>query len=167
MSGRKRKRGTQSRRGSKKTRTARSFKKGTTRAPTTLVTKFTRGIGVPQVLRTKIEWNFWYNDTGASGMGGRVFRGNGPYDPDLTGVGDQPALYDEFTAMYNKYRVIKSYAVVKILNYANDPISATLYPSKSSTILNTVQAPSQMLAKHAWIHGLYRLVIQFFRPNCI
>lgn len=34
-----------------------------------------------------------------------VFRGNGPWDPDATGVGNQPKFWDAFAALYYEYFV--------------------------------------------------------------
>jgi len=56
---------------------------------------------------------FTYTDTGfsrtlAAGTawaGDYVFRGNGPYDPDLTGIGVQPYSFDQYVgaALYTNY----------------------------------------------------------------
>jgi hypothetical protein len=37
-----------------------------------------------------------------------LFRGNGPFDPDLTGTGAQPEGYDQFSAFYSNVRVLGS-----------------------------------------------------------
>lgn len=43
----------------------------------------------------------------------QTFRGNSVFDPDLTGVGQQPRGFDEYAALYGKYYVVKSsYSVV-------------------------------------------------------
>jgi hypothetical protein len=41
-------------------------------------------------------------------VGSQNFSGNSCYDPDASGTGSQPANYDDFTAHYNRYRVIAS-----------------------------------------------------------
>jgi len=38
--------------------------------------------------------------------GVQVYRGNGIFDPDFTGTGLQPALYDDYSTIYNQYRVM-------------------------------------------------------------
>lgn len=37
-----------------------------------------------------------------------VFRANGLYDPDMTGVGHQPLGFDQWVAFYNKWAVLSS-----------------------------------------------------------
>lgn len=44
----------------------------------------------------------------ASGAAHHVFRLNSIFDPDVTGVGHQPAYHDQWSALYNKYRVLSA-----------------------------------------------------------
>jgi hypothetical protein len=43
------------------------------------------------------------------------FRANSLYDPDLSGIGHQPMFHDNYSQLYQKYRVISSKIKVKIL----------------------------------------------------
>jgi len=43
-----------------------------------------------------------------------VFSGNGLFDCDITGTGGQPANYDDFSAIYARYRVYGSKIVVRM-----------------------------------------------------
>jgi len=47
---------------------------------------------------------------------GYLFRGNGPFDPDLTGAGGQPTGYDQWSAFFNNQRTIASRIRVKPLS---------------------------------------------------
>lgn len=49
-----------------------------------------------------------------------AFRANSVFDPDSTGVGHQPAYYDQASAMYNHYRVISAACTATFYN--NGPV---------------------------------------------
>lgn len=68
----------------------------------------------------------------------RIFRGNSLYDPDYTGTGHQPLYFDQYMAMYSKYRVLGSRCKVTYIN--NQGSSSTvlaLVPSTEPVILTT------------------------------
>lgn len=50
-----------------------------------------------------------------------VFAANGLYDPNITGVGHQPAGFDQYMALYSEYVVTKSW--IKIVATNTDPNS--------------------------------------------
>jgi hypothetical protein len=45
----------------------------------------------------------------------QVFSGNGLFDPDITGAGGQPLGFDQWAALYQKYRVLASCIEVSVL----------------------------------------------------
>ena len=47
-----------------------------------------------------------------------AFRGNSCYDPDYTSTGHQPRYYDQYSAIYQKYKVLKSTCTIEMLNYS-------------------------------------------------
>jgi len=56
-------------------------------------------------------------NAGAAGLGaGVVFSLNGLYDVDISGVGHQPAGFDQFTLMYSQYLVKRCYVKVMFMN---------------------------------------------------
>lgn len=81
-----------------------------------------------------------------------VFRGNGPYDPDATGVGVQPYGYDNWlssagsTAFYNRYRVAASkitvYLATSTATATCPEIRIYLVPSEMTVI--TPRDPSDI-----------------------
>lgn len=64
-----------------------------------------------------------------------TFRGNGLYDPDLTGVGTQPYGYDEVCTMFGSYRVVGS--KIKVFWNPTQQIymgTLTVVPATSSSL---------------------------------
>jgi len=61
--------------------------------------------GIPNRLFVKFKYSDTYTQTTTTGMNVRQMRGNGLYDPDYSGVGHQPRLFDQFASLYNDYRV--------------------------------------------------------------
>lgn len=69
-------------------------------------------------LPSKGYYKFRYQDSGftfaitsPTYFVSRMFRGNGPYDPDFTGVGTQPYGYDQYLAfpgVFGRYRCVAS-----------------------------------------------------------
>jgi hypothetical protein len=47
-------------------------------------------------------------DPGAANFATKLFRANGTYDPDASGVGHQPSNYDIWTQIYDRYTVASS-----------------------------------------------------------
>ncbi len=50
------------------------------------------------------------------------------YDPDITGVGDQPDYYDFWTSLYDKYYVLESEILVRVTNTSTGPVTLTVTP---------------------------------------
>lgn len=55
---------------------------------------------------------------GSTGSNVWQFSANGCYDPDTTGLGHQPMYFDNYSAVYNQYRVLKSEITVTVVNTA-------------------------------------------------
>jgi len=89
-----------------------------------------------------------------------VFRGNSVFDPDFSGTGGQPANYDDYSALYNQYRVWGSSIKVHLMTTisGNEPILWAIGPRHSST---SVTLPTQMdFAAQPYVqsrlHNIYR-----------
>lgn len=63
-----------------------------------------------------------------------TFRGNSAFDPNETGVGHQPCYFDQYSAVYSKYKVISSTCRVTASNY-NATAAAVVVLSPSSDIV--------------------------------
>jgi hypothetical protein len=105
---------------------------------------------VQEVLLTSTSGTYVYN----------VFRGNGPFDPDQTGTGAQPVWYDDYSAMYNRYRCLGSRITVQW--FENDASSISLVcgvtPQHQTTSMSTVtfamaQPYTEVLGLTAYAQG--------------
>lgn len=79
-------------------------------------------------------------------LGGKffcTFRGNGPWDPDLTGVGHQPKFWDALTNLYYEYFCVASEieVIVGMGSASQGPGSIVLLPATG-----TVNAASSVVA---------------------
>jgi len=79
-----------------------------------------RGLyGYPQNVITKLrycDYGAFANTTSAAGYN---YRANSVFDPDQTATGHQPLYFDNFAAVYNRYRVLGSIIRVKFTPQAD------------------------------------------------
>jgi hypothetical protein len=67
------------------------------------------GHGIPSKMVKKFRYATTIRlDAALAGSAYHLFRANGTYDPDMTGIGHQPLGYDEIAALYNQAMVLKS-----------------------------------------------------------
>lgn len=101
---------------------------------------------MPDVLFTKFKYagNFQINCSTGGIPGTRLFRMNSLYDPDLTGAGSQPYLFDQLvtsqdgTGLYQRYTVFASKIVVRFMQQAvgtgtPTPTECYVYPSNAES----------------------------------
>lgn len=60
---------------------------------------------VPRTMNLKLKFGDMHHLTDASSTHYHAFRANSLYDPDYTGVGNQPRGFDQWAAFYQFYRV--------------------------------------------------------------
>ncbi len=93
-----------------------------------------RSMGIPP----RVQFTFVYADmiavSAGAAYGQYTFRGNSLFDPDYTGTGHQPRYFDQYSAMYSKYKVLSSSINVSASNY-----------STSSSVIMTVTPHSEVL----------------------
>lgn len=65
-----------------------------------------------------------------------IFRGNSLFDPNLTGTGHQPMYFDQYAALYSRYRVIGSAIQLDVVNISGD--SALFYVCEPNTDQSTI-----------------------------
>lgn len=107
---------------------------------------FNRGLGTgivfPDIYKCKLSYS---HDASflTSAISNFLYRGNGPYDPEYTATGSQPAYYDQLAAIYSMYRCMGCKITIKILNGGTNLDYLALYPSTSTTLVtNLVDARS-------------------------
>lgn len=79
-----------------------------------------------------------------------VFSGNGIFDPNVTSTGSQPANFDDFSAIYLRYRVFGSKIVVKHANEidaADDGVRLIVAPRHTATDIITVPTALDALSQ--------------------
>jgi len=82
--------------------------------------------GFPDKARVRLKY---VDIKGLSGIGvSQVYRGNGPFDPDQSGVGLQPYNYDDWSAQYNRVRCMGSTITLQIVSTgATYPLTQSIY----------------------------------------
>lgn len=115
-----------------------------------------RNVGIGASTTTLLRTSFFYNATSAaSGVWTGYLKPGSCFDPtgDLATI--QPQMYDQFSAMYSRYKVNSAYVRIKIIGaQGGDNTTASFawvaagYPAVDATALATYQgAASQQYAK--------------------
>lgn len=118
--------------------------------------------GLPDRLFVKLR----YNQTAlfSDAVGGvpkyYIYSGNSVYDPDITGTGHQPYLYDQWTTLYSAYRCHGSKIRVNVWNNAtgstNSQVMCTVAALPQTTVLSTADEYREMPHTRRCYTSLYR-----------
>lgn len=82
--------------------------------------------------QTSISLNPTANVLNATGTNVYQFSSNGLFDPDITGTGHQPMYFDNYSAVYKRYRVVKSAITVTVVNhFVNTATTVATVPNYS------------------------------------
>lgn len=96
----------------------------------------------------KFKYCDYYNPSSASSSANPLYcwRGNSCYDPDLTGAGHQPYLWDQWTNFFQWYLVLGSKIIIRAVSQLNQQQSLTLMPETSTTAseVNWGELPNQI-----------------------
>lgn len=94
-----------------------------------------------------------------------TFRGNSCFDPDYTSTGHQPLYYDQYCAMYGKYRVTASSLKVDVVNNSGiSALSYIVYPNTDiQTFLSTSDTLEQSLARTARLVPIAQRVSSYMK----
>lgn len=100
--------------------------------------------GFPDRVRVRLKYvtNVSMSPSGVTAVD-YVFRGNGPFDPDVTGVGSQPNNYDDWSAIYSRQRTYAStfsWCIANSASGSNDMSSFVVGPRHTSTAQSTLSS---------------------------
>lgn len=70
-----------------------------------------------------------------------IFRGNSLFDPDYTGTGHQPRYFDQYSAVYDRYRVLSSKCEIEMIN--GSPTAGAIFSLTPNTEILTFTAWEQ------------------------
>jgi hypothetical protein len=107
--------------------------------------------GFPKQLRMKLRYCFSARLTTGLGTPARYqFSCNGLFDPDITGTGHQPMLFDQTMAMYNHYTVLNSKArfTFQPASAIFNSIAGYIEDDTSTTPANVLAAAEQSTGKY-------------------
>ncbi len=97
-----------------------------------------RTFGVSQYLYVKLKYCFQEEISNiGGGLTTHQFRGNSCFDPDFTGIGQQPRYFDEYSAMYRNYRVMATGVKTRYINRTGTVARMWTYARADSSVLTT------------------------------
>lgn len=99
-----------------------------------------RGVGFPDKMYTKLKYVENIHSTAVGGLENIVYRGNSVYDPQYSAGGHQPLFFDQYIAVYEKYRVIGSSVRLQITNESTQALNVAILPTSTPISLTTFQA---------------------------
>lgn len=85
----------------------------------------------------RLKWAETVEFTSITDAHAIFFSGNGLWDPRAGVINDQPTGFDQWMALYGRYRVLGSKIVVRFMNQSNDPISVIVWPQIQSALPST------------------------------
>ncbi len=118
----------------------------------------------PDQTYVKFRYHDILNEGGIQGAT-HVFRMNSLFDPDLTGIGEQPMGFDQWKQFYTNYQVLGSSIKVIALNASLNNAVVCVFPSNVSTPVDISDSIEQPYAKYKWIgnqNGMNRATIKHY-----
>lgn len=112
----------------------------------------------PAYVDVCLKYNELFTINAGSGTSAlHLFRANSVFDPNFTGVGHQPLGFDEWAAVYGKYRVIKSsckiMACMNGVSTTSQAIFGVRTTSDSGTTTNITRNMEQTNCKWTMVTG--------------
>lgn len=119
---------------------------------------------VPDKVRVRLPFSTTINFTNiADSYAENIFRMNSCYDPDLTGIGNQPRGFDQWSGFYNRYRVVCSTINVKAMpqfesGSGGNTASArvVVFPSTNQAGVSDIDAALEQPYRKSFNTGFYQ-----------
>lgn len=104
------------------------------------------GSPIPSIWRATFRWPIYNELSAAAGLTASYgFRLNGMYDPDFTGIGNQPTYFDQFAALYTKYRVTSATVHLEMYNTSASPVGYSIIATtRNSAMPNLISDATAM-----------------------
>lgn len=129
--------------------------------------KMTVQTGFPNFMYVKLEYaaKIALQSVGGTPMV-HTFRGNSIYDPDYTGVGNQPYYRDQLATLYEKYVVTGSKLAVKFVSDNEPSFECIVRPSDTATTPSDFDL-SRMRpdTRSAWVDNQKHAKISYYRST--
>lgn len=110
--------------------------------------------GVPQAHKAILTYGTYITFAPATNsVGAQSYSGNSVFDPDNTGVGSQPYWYDQWSAIYGRYRVVKCRIETRIVNNGTVPCDVVVVPTVG------VQTETDIYDISEWKYAQRRTVV--------
>lgn len=103
---------------------------------------------IPDIKRMRLTYRDLITDTCSGSQTEYVYRLNSCFDPDLTGVGGQPAGFDQWKVMYGYYRVVAVRWTVVVLAQGSSG-NGLLAVAPSNLSASYLDAPNLAGLRHA------------------
>jgi hypothetical protein len=97
-------------------------------------------IGYPDRVRTTLLYCDTLTISGTAQQ--YTYRANSLFDPDYTSAGHQPFYYDQYIAVYERYRVYAAKIFIRVLNLGSDVATMTCIPC---SLIPTITSLNQAL----------------------
>lgn len=116
-----------------------------TRVPSRTLGQVNLGRAFPNKATVKQRYVDQVSITSTTGVIGTYrFSANGLYDPNITGTGHQPYLFDQFTGLYNHYCVVASRILVEVIPTTASTASALVALAQNDDTSATYTTAAEM-----------------------
>lgn len=135
-----------------------------------LIAKCQKSVSLPEMFRL-FEVSEAFDMQGSGGVYSTFFVANGLFNPGATNWNAQPVGFNEYMALYSKYRVLKGSISMQIVNNSDTTVNGVwvvVYPSVVSTSLSgsVATATCQPKSCSVFIGNLQGVGLTTLRTTC-